>query len=90
MKRLQTFLIASAHMILAFALLYWSLRYVVIWTQEAMIPAICALFFSLPLLIIGFLYLSFGGYKNIPLLAWVGTLMMVTTGVILNVTIILF
>ena len=71
------------HLATAFLLLLLGLVYLVRWTGVVEVAAIVALFISLPILIVGVLYLSFDGYGHIPPVGWVGVVMMLVTGVFL-------
>ena len=70
------------HIATAFLLILLSLAYLVRWTGIPEIAAIVALFISLPILIIGILNLSFGGYSRIPPFGWVGVIMILATGLL--------
>ena len=78
------------HIAAAFLLLLLGLVYLVRLTGVVEVAAIVALFISLPVLIVGVLYLSFDGYGRIPPVGWVGVVMMLVTGVFLIGVILVF
>ena len=78
------------HIVTAYLSLLLGLVYLVRWTGVAEVAAIVALFISLPILIVGVLNLSFGGYRRIPPLGWVGVSMMLAAGVFLVALIFVF
>ncbi len=85
----KTLVICFLHIVAAYALVFWSLAFLVRWTGVPTVAPLVALFLSLPTLMIGVCYASFDGYRRIPSLAWLGAGMMVSFGIVLLVAVVL-
>ena len=86
---IKTLLISLLHILAAYLLVFGGLVFLAKWTGVPEVAPIVALFFSLPVLMIGILRASFGAYREIPALGWVGAGMMVSVGTVFLVAIIL-
>ena len=84
----KTLVVCLLHIVVAYALTFWGLVSLARWTGVPTVAPIVALFFSLPVLAIGILHLSFGGYRRIPPIAWISTGMMVSFGAVFLIAIV--
>jgi len=78
---LQRLCITLLHIGAAWFLIAFSLAYLVRWTGIVALSVVVALFVSLPILVIGVLYMIFDGYRRIPGVTWVGVSMLLLAGV---------